>query len=129
MILEYVLKNALDSNSQTQTNRKRIDPQAKNLLVYLFTGTRGGINRLRIVLLLTERPRNAHQIAKALDLDYNSVEYHIPLLEKNNLILHEGKKYGTTYRLSSFLEYNIEAFNEIILELHKKCKENAVVTL
>lgn len=47
MILEYVTKNALDSNFQTQINGKRIDPYTKNLLVYLFTGTRGGTNRLR----------------------------------------------------------------------------------
>ncbi|HJT10322.1 MAG TPA: winged helix-turn-helix domain-containing protein [Candidatus Nitrosotalea sp.] len=98
---------------------RKVDKQTKSLLSYLFEGTRGGINRLRIMLLLTERSLNAHQIAKELGLDYNSIEHHIAILEKNNMISRVGPKYGAMFFLSTFLEVNIEAFNEIVKKFAK----------
>ncbi|MDE1765597.1 MAG: ArsR family transcriptional regulator [Thaumarchaeota archaeon] len=122
MIIEYVSKN-IESNSQNQMHSNRIDTYVTKLFFYLFTGTQGGINRLRILLLLTEKPRNAHQITKALEIDYKTVAYHLSLLQKNNLILSVGKKYGAIYCLSFFFEHNIESFNRIILKLYKEHKK------
>jgi hypothetical protein len=46
------------------------DPEAKRLLWYLFAGSRGGENRIRIIDLLNERPHNMIQLAEALGVEY-----------------------------------------------------------
>ncbi len=95
------------------------DPYAKRLLWFIFAGSRGGLNRIRLISTIRERPLNANQLAKELGLDYKAVEHHIKVLEKNNLITHVGEKYGTNYFISTFLEVNLEAFDEIVKKLEK----------
>jgi len=119
LIKDYVSKNMPVVVESSTASKRKIDPNTKRLLSYLFTGTRGGTNRLRILLLLAERPLNTHQIAKELDLDYNAIQFHTEVLEKNNMILKAGQRYGALYFLSTFLEHNIEAFNEIVEKLYK----------
>jgi len=58
------------------------DPNAKRLLWYLFAGSKGGNNRLKIIDLLKEHPYNINQLADVLDLDYKSIQHHITVLEK-----------------------------------------------
>lgn len=115
----YLLVNVLNFENKTGFQNRKVDRQTRSLLSYLFEGTRGGTNRLRIMLLLTERSLNAHQIAKELGLDYNSIEHHIAILEKNNMISRVGPRYGAMFFLSTFLEVNIEAFNEIVKKFTK----------
>jgi predicted transcriptional regulator len=88
-------------------------PYAKNLLFYVFIGSRGGDNRIRIINSLQDSPKNANQLANELDLRYRSIQHHIEVLEKNNLITKVGEKYGANYFLSVFFETNIEIYNEI----------------
>jgi DNA-binding transcriptional ArsR family regulator len=90
-----------------------LDPNAKRLLWYLFAGSKGGDNRIKIIDLLKERPYNINQLAEVLGLDYKAVQHHITVLEKNNLVGKMGEKYGILYFISNYLEVNIEAFNEI----------------
>jgi hypothetical protein len=45
------------------------DPDSKRLLRYLFAGSRGGENRIRIIDLLKERPHNINQLVEALGVD------------------------------------------------------------
>jgi DNA-binding transcriptional ArsR family regulator len=113
------LSTTLHVGDKTNIQNHKVDRQTRNLLSYLFEGARGGTNRLRIMLLLTERPLNAHQIAKELGLDYNSIEHHIAILEKNNMVSRVGPRYGAMFFLSTFLEVNIEAFNEIVKKFAK----------
>jgi DNA-binding transcriptional ArsR family regulator len=89
------------------------DPNAKRLLWYLFAGSKGGNNRIKIVDLLKERPYNINQLSEALALDYKAIRHHITVLEKNNLVAKMGEKYGVLYFISNYLEVNLEAFNEI----------------
>jgi DNA-binding transcriptional ArsR family regulator len=119
MVSGYLLTNVQIVENKDGLQKRKVDRQTRSLLSYLFEGTRGGANRLRIMLLLTERSLNAHQIAKGLGLDYNSIEHHIAILEKNNMITRVGPRYGAMFFLSTFLEVNIEAFNEIVKKFSK----------
>ncbi len=98
------------------------DPEAKRLLWYLFAGSRGGENRIRIIDLLKDHPHNTNQLAETMGIDYKAVQYHISVLEKNNMVSKAGEKYGVLYFISNYLEANIEAFNEVKLAIEKKRK-------
>ena len=96
------------------------DREAKRLLWYLFAGSSGGENRIKIINLIKEQPYNINQLAEALGIDYKAVQYHIGVLEKNNMVTKLGEKYGVLYFMSDYLEANIEAFNEIWAAINKK---------
>jgi DNA-binding transcriptional ArsR family regulator len=96
------------------------DPNAKRILWYLFAGTRGGINRAKIIDLLKEHPYNMNQLAEALKLDYKAIQHHISILEKNNMVNKIGEKYGVLYFVSNYLEANIGTFNEIRSQMKTK---------
>jgi predicted transcriptional regulator len=95
------------------------DPYAKRLLWFVFAGSRGGVNRLKLVSIIKEKPLNANQLAKELGLDYKAILHHIGVLEKNNIITRVGEKYNVTYFVSNFLEVNMDSFNEIAEKLEK----------
>jgi len=95
------------------------DPHAKRLLWFVFAGSRGGVNRFRIISELRENPMNANQLSNRLQLDYKAIQHHIGVLEKNSLVEKEGERYGVTYFVSAFLEANMEAFEEIAEKLDK----------
>jgi len=86
----------------------------RQLLWYLIAGTRGGVNRARILETLRARPHNAHQLSESLGLDYRTVRHHLDLLQKNGLITRPaGDAYASPYFLSAYLEANYEVFEEI----------------
>jgi predicted transcriptional regulator len=89
------------------------DPNAKRILWYIFAGTRGGRNRMKIIELLKDRPYNINQLAETLRLDYKAIQHHILVLERNNLVNRVGERYGMLYFISNYLEANIQAFNDI----------------
>jgi len=89
------------------------DPDAKRLLWFLFAGSRGGENRIRIIDLIKEHPQNMNQLAEATGVDYKAVQHHILVLEKNNMVTKTGEKYGVLYFISNYLEANLQAFDEV----------------
>jgi len=95
------------------------DPYAKRLLWFVFAGSRGGLNRLKLVSILKNTPLNANQLAKEMSLDYKAIQHHIQVLEKNNIVTKIGEKYNVTYFISNFLEANMVSFNEIADKLEK----------
>jgi len=95
------------------------DPDAKRLLWFVFAGSRGGLNRLKIISKLKENPLNTNQLANEMGLDYKAIQHHIKVLQKNNMITKIGEKYGVTYFISTFLEVNMETFEEIERKLDK----------
>jgi DNA-binding transcriptional ArsR family regulator len=99
------------------------DPDARRLLWFLFAGSRGGENRIRIINLLKERPYNTNQLAEAMGLDYKAIQHHISVLEKNNMLTKSGEKYGVLYFISNYLEHNIQAFEEVKAAIEKKTKK------
>ena len=66
-------------------------------LWYVLAGTRGGVNRVRILRALDERPRNPNQLAEALDLNYDTVRHHLDVLADNNVVQSSGDEYGAVY--------------------------------
>ena len=94
-------------------------PQTKGLFWYLFVGTRGGQNRVKIISQLRNRPSNKHQLSQDLRLDYKLVEHHINTLEKNNVVTKVGNKYGATYFVSSLFEEAESVFDELVERLKK----------
>ncbi|MDQ4014154.1 MAG: winged helix-turn-helix domain-containing protein [Thermoproteota archaeon] len=99
-----------------------LDPDARRLLWFLFAGSRGGENRIKIIDFLKKRPYNINQLADALGVDYKLVQHHIGVLERNNMVTKAGEKYAVLYFISNYLEANIEAFNEIQAAIEKQNK-------
>jgi len=95
------------------------DPYAKRLLWFVFAGSKGGLNRIRLISTIRKTPLNTNQLAKELGLDYKAIQHHLNVLDKNNLITKVGDKYGATFFISTFLEVNIETFDEIVMKLEK----------
>ena len=96
------------------------DPSAKRLFWYLFAGSRGGYTRIKIIMLLKDRPYNTNQLAELLGLDYKAIQHHLGVLEKNNLISREGEKYGVIFFPSTYLEVNSDSFDEVYKKIGKK---------
>ena len=89
------------------------DPDIIRLLWFLFAGTRGGDNRIRILDILIINPLNINKISEELQLDYKTIQHHMRILEKNNLITKMGDKYGILYFISNYMEKNIESYYNI----------------
>ncbi len=106
--------------SRSVSEQRKPDKQTRKLLLYLFTSTRGGFTRLRIIMHLLDQPYNTHQLTKELGLDYKAVQHHMKVLEKNNMVTKIGEKYGAIFHLSNFLEINISALDEAIDKLDRK---------
>ncbi len=77
-------------------------------------------------MLLLAQPRNTHQIALELNLDYKAIQHHMKVLQKNNLVSRIGEKYGAIFHLSTFLEINIRSLDEAIEKLDRKMNSKKV---
>src|SRR5438132_8973707 len=83
-------------------------------LWYFIAGTRGGINRARILWILHDRPHNANDLATQLTLDYKTVRHHLDVLHENDFVMTlGGEGYGILYSLSPRLQVHFEEFLEI----------------
>jgi DNA-binding transcriptional ArsR family regulator len=85
----------------------------KQILWWLIAGSKGGINRARIILTLHKRPYNANQLTQMFSLDYKTVRYHLDVLKKHQVIRSTGEGYGTMYSLSDQMMTKYEDFMEI----------------
>lgn len=82
-------------------------------LWYLLVGTRGGESRVRIIRAIEERPRNANQLAEVVDLDYNTVRYHLDTLLEHDVVEKGGDDYGAMYFLTDRFEHHTDEFETI----------------
>ena len=115
----YKGENLPYHNAAIESSQRGTDTlYAKNLLWMVFANSRGGNNRIRIISTLKKSPLNAHQLAKELGLNYRAIQHHIGVLEKNSLVAHVGEKYGTVYYLSTLIEVNMIAFDELVAGLY-----------
>lgn len=89
----------------------------EKMLWWLIGGTKGGKNRLRIIMALKNRPMNTNSLAKHLDLDYKTVGHHLEKLEKNDVVETMGDGYGKNYFITDKMEKNISVLNDIGREM------------
>lgn len=90
--------------------------------MYLFIGTKGGYNRLKIITLLQEEPMNANKICERLQLDYKTIQHHLKILEESKIVVTSSPKgtYGAMYFLASYVEKNIAFINDIWVKFGKR---------
>jgi len=86
----------------------------EGVLWYLLASSRGGPTRVRIVRALDERPRNANQLATALDLDYTTVRHHLDVLKSDNVVRKTGGDYAAVYLFSEEAEAHWDTVEEIL---------------
>jgi len=92
---------------------------ASRRLWHLFVGTRGGIQRARLVRLIETRPYNANELAVAVGLDYKTVRYHLRVLVDNDVLIASGDRYGTLYFWSASMTDNREGWRQIWKSMEK----------
>lgn len=99
-----------------------VRPLVNKRLWYLIAGTRGGMNRAKIIWVLHERPSNANMIAEGLQLDYKTVRHHLDVLRDNGIVMAGGggNGYATEYALSPRLQNHFEEFLEIWTRIGEK---------
>lgn len=83
-------------------------------LWYLLVGTRGGANRARILRALDERPRNANELGEALDLEYNTIRYHLEKLCEHDVLEPGDEAYGQRYFLTERMENHRDTLERIL---------------
>ncbi len=114
---------------ETKKEIESKDPkQIKMLFWSVFAGSKGCINRVKIVLQIKDSPQNTNQLSEQLRLDYKVVERHLEILEKNNLVKKVGIRYSVTYFLSPLLESNLDLFDEVA-DKSKNCKDSLQINL
>jgi len=82
-----------------------------------LAGTRGGPNRARILSALDDKPRNANQLADDLELAYNTVRYHLDVLEENQGVTSSEASYGSVYLPSDRARHNWETVETILTQV------------
>ncbi len=96
-------------------------------LWHLIVGTRGGLNRAKIIHLLRARPYNANALAATMKLDYKTVRHHLKVLIENNIVMaSRDQTYGTLYFLTPRLQTHFQDFLDIwdkVKEAEKKMSE------
>ncbi|WP_455645644.1 ArsR/SmtB family transcription factor [Methanosphaera sp.] len=91
----------------------------KKVLLWLILGTKGGLNRAKIIKKLKERPYNLNQLSKELDLNYRTISHHIDKLEEMNIVEPHGNSYGKMYFLTDEINETYDEFEEILNQVEQ----------
>ncbi|MEF8840205.1 MAG: winged helix-turn-helix domain-containing protein [Haloarculaceae archaeon] len=89
------------------------------VLWQVLAGTRGGPNRARLLRAVEERPRNANQLAEALDLDYKTVRHHLEVLEENDVVQSSDYDYGAVYLPTDRAKQHWDTVEEVFAEMRE----------
>jgi len=90
------------------------------ILWFIIAGTKGGINRAKILNLIKDTPMNANKIATALNLDYKTIVHHVKILSKNDLVIKAEKDYAAEYQLTQIMKENQSVLEEIMQKIGTK---------
>jgi DNA-binding transcriptional ArsR family regulator len=89
----------------------------RRVLWHLLGGTRGGPLRIRILLLLRDRPYNTNQVASLLAIDYKTAQHHLRVLTENRLVSPTGDGYGAVYLFTKDMEDSLGEFDRIVAKV------------
>lgn len=115
-----LIPRGLFSFSGTDDYQSNLNPRFKMILWSIIAGTRGGINRAKILNLVKDTPMNANKISTVLNLDHKTVIHHVEILAKNELVIKAEKNYGTEYQLTQIMKENQNVLEEIMLKIGTK---------
>ncbi len=101
-------------------NNSEVNHRFKMILWSIIAGTRGGVNRAKILNLVKDNPLNANKIATVLNLDHKTVVHHVKILSKNELIVKAEKDYGAEYQLTQIMKENQNVLEEIMEKIGTK---------
>lgn len=104
--------------------RASVNGTMRTILWWLIAGSKGGVNRARIIMALHDRPFNAHQLSERVGLDYKTVRHHLRLLSENGIVeSNTGERYGAMYFLSNNMEGSYDLFTDIWNKIKDKSDE------
>lgn len=115
-----IIPKNLFSFSGTDIGQSVPNPRFKMILWSIIAGTRGGINRAKILNLIKDTPMNANKIATVLNLDHKTVVHHVKILSKNELVVKAEKEYGAEFHLTQIMKDNQSALEEIMQKIGTK---------
>ena len=115
-----IIPKNLFSFSGTDNAKPGPDPRFKMILWFIITGTKGGVNRARILNLIKDTPMNANKIATVLNLDHKTIVHHVKILSKNELVVKAEKDYAAEYQLSKIMKENQTVLEEIMQKIGTK---------
>lgn len=115
-----ILPRNLFTFSGTYNGQTEQDPRLKMILWSIVAGTRGGVNRAKILNLIKNTPMNANKIATVLNLDHKTVIHHVKILSKNNLIIKAEKDYAAEYQFTELMKKNQNVLGEIMEKIGTK---------
>lgn len=115
-----IIPKNLFSFSGVENGEPVPNPRFKMILWSIIAGTRGGINRAKILNLIKDTPMNANKIATVLNLDYKTVVHHVKILSKNELVSKSDKEYGAEFQLTQLMKDNQSALEEIMQKIGTK---------
>ena len=107
-MLAFLMQLVNLQNLETKAPR-----EIKMLFWFVFAGSKGANNRIRIVNILKTNPNNVHQLSENLGLDYKTVLHHVRVLEKNGFVSKYESSYPINYSITPQLEFHMEVFEEI----------------
>lgn len=91
-------------------------------MYWLLSGSKGSVNRLKILSHLEKKPSNLNELSKAMNLNYKTTQHHIELLVENNLLTTRGNNYGQVYFHSQALQSKHELFHALVSNLTEENK-------
>ena len=119
-LFSEIIPRNIFSFSGTNNGQSGPNPRFKMILWFIIAGTKGGINRAKILNLIKDAPMNANKIATALNLDYKTIVHHVKILSKNDLVVKAEKDYGAEYQLTQIMKENQSVLEEIMQKIGTK---------
>jgi len=115
-----IIPRNLFSFSGTNTGQSGPNPRFKMILWFIIAGTKGGVNRAKILNLIKDTPMNANKIATVLNLDHKTIVHHVKILSKNDLVIKAEKDYAAEYQLTQIMKENQSVLEEIMQKIGTK---------